>query len=228
MRTPFGWTLRRQNPLQILCACFVLWSLPAASLGMPTQITQTHTLPSEVTPTPIVSTPAQTSVHALAPAPALAPASASTSASAPVPVPAPASVPTPTSPAKHNTVRIGGIAFDRRVLALVATVCFVGTIAGWATRGPRVLRVRLLNKPTKTHLTVLVPPGPTPRLVPNESRNATRARSTLAPVSRLAPSGPGSGIIDYIAPFASSGEASERVQVDYLLDPGDCGDGDCR
>jgi hypothetical protein len=121
----------------------------------------------------------------------------------------------------HETVQIGGLSFDRRVLALVAMVCLVPTIAGRAGRGAREPRVRLLTRPKKTSLTVLVPPGPAPRLVPGESPNATRARPAHAPVPRQAPAGAGSGIIDYIAPFAGSGEGNEKARVDYLLESGE-------
>lgn len=126
-----------------------------------------------------------------------------------------------TSAARHDTVRIGSVSFDRRALALVAMVCLVGTIAGLATRHPREPRVRSLAKPKRTRLTVLVPPGPAPRLIPGDSPNATRARRARAPVTRMAPAGTGSGIIDYIAPFVASESASEKARVDYLLDPGD-------
>jgi hypothetical protein len=120
-----------------------------------------------------------------------------------------------------RTVQIAGVSFDRRVLGLVAMVCLVGTIAGRARKGPREPRVRLLSKPKKTSLTVLVPPGPAPRLIPGESPNATRARPAPAFVSRQVPAGTGSGIIDYIAPFAGSGEGSENARVDYLLESDD-------
>jgi hypothetical protein len=33
------------------------------------------------------------------------------------------------------------------------------------------------------------------------------------------PSTTRSGIVDYIAPFASAGEASDKAQLDYLLEP---------
>jgi hypothetical protein len=106
-------------------------------------------------------------------------------------------------------------------LALLALVCVVGTIVGRARSGPREPRVRLFTRPKKTHLTVLVPPGPAPRLVAGESPNATRARPAPAPVVRTAPAGTGTGVIDYIAPFAGSGEASESARVDYLLETDD-------
>ena len=106
-------------------------------------------------------------------------------------------------------------------LALVAMAGLVGTIAGLAGRGAREPRVRLLTRPKKTRPTVLVPPGPTPRLVPGESPNATRARPAPAPVLRTAPAGTGSGIIDYIAPFVGAADASENARVDYLLESGD-------
>jgi len=111
--------------------------------------------------------------------------------------------------------------FGWALVALLALVCVVGTIVGWARNGPREPRVRLLARPKKTHLTVLVPPGPAPRLVAGESPNATRARPAPAPVLRTAPAGTGSGVIDYIAPFADSGEANETARVDYLLEAGD-------
>lgn len=107
------------------------------------------------------------------------------------------------------------------MLVLVALVCLVGTIAGWVSQGPREPRVRLLAKPKKMRLTVLVPAGPAPRLVASESPNATRARAAAAPVPRTAPAGTGSGIIDYIAPFAGPAQASENVKLDYLLESGD-------
>jgi hypothetical protein len=119
---------------------------------------------------------------------------------------------------ENSTVRIGGVSFDRRVLTLLAMGCLIGVIAGWLSGGPRETHFRLLNKPKKTHLSVLVPPGPAPRLIPRDSPNATRASSTRAPVPRQTPVGATrSGVIDYIAAFADSGEASEGVRVDYLL-----------
>jgi hypothetical protein len=91
-------------------------------------------------------------------------------------------------------------------------------IVGWVSGGPRDTRFRLLNRPKKTRLSVLVPPGPPSRLIPSDSPNATRARWTRAPVSRQTPAcATGSGVIDYIAAFADSAEASEGDRVDYLL-----------
>jgi hypothetical protein len=127
-----------------------------------------------------------------------------------------------TSMADISTARIGGVWFDRRVLTLLAMGCLVGMITGWASGGPRETRFRLLNKPKKTHLSVLAPPGPAPRLIPSDSPNATRARWTRAPVSRQTPAGAtGSSAVDYIAVFADSAEASEGARVDYLLESSD-------
>ena len=126
--------------------------------------------------------------------------------------------PAATSMANDSTARIGGVSFDRRVLTLLAMGCLVGMIAGWVGGGPRETHFRPLNKPKKMRLSVLVPPGPAPRLIPSDSPNATRARWTRAPVSRQTPAGAtGSGVIDYIAAFADSAEASEGGRVDYLL-----------
>jgi hypothetical protein len=136
--------------------------------------------------------------------------------------PAPAAV---TATVNDSTSRIGGVSFDRRVLTLLAMGCVVGMIVGWARGGPRETRFRLLNKPKKTRLSVLVPPGPAPRLIPGDSPNATRARWPHGPVSRQTPvGGTGSGAIDYIAAFADPGQASEEDSVDYLLIPSDSED----
>jgi hypothetical protein len=116
--------------------------------------------------------------------------------------------------------RIMRTPFGWALLALVAVVFLVGTLSGRARGNPRDPRVRLLAKPKRTRLTVLVPPGPTPRLIPSESPNATRARPVPAAAPRRMP-GAGSGIIDYIAPFVSSGEARDTLRVDYLREPGD-------
>ena len=89
-----------------------------------------------------------------------------------------------TSTADNSNAHIGGVSFDRRVLTLLAMGCLVGMIVGWVSGGPRETRLHLLEKPKKAHLSVLVPPGPAPRLIPNDSPNATRARWTRAPVSR--------------------------------------------
>ena len=45
-------------------------------------------------------------------------------------------------------------------LALIALVFLVGTFAGRARKGPREPRVRLLARPKKMRLTVLVPRAP--------------------------------------------------------------------
>lgn len=114
--------------------------------------------------------------------------------------------------------RGGSVFFDRRVLTLLALACLVGMIAGWVGGGPRETGFRLLNKPKKSHLSVLVPPGPAPRLIPGDSPNATRAQRALAPLPRQTPADAGgSGGINYIAAFADSAEASEGAKVDYLL-----------
>jgi hypothetical protein len=131
----------------------------------------------------------------------------------------------PTAPASsaslanNRTAQVGGVWFDRRVLMLIAMGCLIGMIAGWASGGPRETRFRLLNKPKKTQVSVLVPPGPAPRLIPGDSPNATRARSTRAPVLRQTPAaGPArSRVIDYIAPFADPAARSEAARIDYLL-----------
>lgn len=128
------------------------------------------------------------------------------------PAPAPAPVP---SLANNGTARLSRFSFDRRVLTLLAMGCLVGMIAGWLSGGPREPRMRLLNKPKKMHLEVLVPPGPAPRLIPRDSPHATRASSSRIPVSRQA--GTHSGVVDYIAAFAESEEGSEGDRIDYLL-----------
>jgi hypothetical protein len=135
------------------------------------------------------------------------------------------STPTPAAPTfegSSSAARVGGAWFDRRVLTLLATGCLIGMLAGWTSGGPRGTRFRLLNKPQKTHMPVLVPPGPTPRLIPSDSPNATRALWTRASVSRRTPPGAAhSGVIDYIAVFADSAEASEAGRVDYVLESSD-------
>ena len=102
-----------------------------------------------------------------------------------------------------------------QVWCLLALGCVVGVIAAWVSRGPRKTRLRLLNKPTKARLPVLVPPGPAPRLIPSDSPNATRPVGTGAPLSRQLPAG--ATHINYIAAFADSGKGSEGGRVDYLL-----------
>jgi hypothetical protein len=126
--------------------------------------------------------------------------------------------------ASQDTVQIGSVSFDRRAIALLLLVCLAGWIAGLASKSPRAPRIRLLTRPKKTRLPVLIPPGAPPRLIPGDSPNATRARRARAPVPRQAPTGTGTGIIDYIAPFADSGDSSDNARVDYLLDAGDGSD----
>ena len=112
---------------------------------------------------------------------------------------------------------------DRRVLTLLAMACLIGVIAGWANGGPRETRFRLFNKPKKSsRLSVLVPPGPAPRLIPRDAPNAARAR-IRAPVPRQTPATPTRPrVINYIAAFADSAQASERSgRVDYVLVPSD-------
>jgi len=77
-------------------------------------------------------------------------------------VSAPASATVP-SMANDRMARIGGASLDRRVLTLLAMGCLIGLIAGWVNGGPRKTHFRLLNKPTKTRLSVLVPAAPAGR-----------------------------------------------------------------
>jgi len=177
MRTPFGWTLTSQTPLQVLCACFVLWGMPTAALAAPEQLT----------PPSVQSTAAPAAVTA-----------------------------TPDNSAAH----IGGASFNRRALLLLALACLIGLMVGRASRGAREPRVRLLNKPKKTPLSVLVPSRPVPRLIPGDSPHATRPRSTPVPVPRRTPEST-TGVIDYLAAFAGSAEGGDKLRVDYLLDSGD-------
>jgi hypothetical protein len=124
----------------------------------------------------------------------------------------------PAAVANNSIARIGDVLLDRQVLTLLVIGCLVGMIAGWIRRHPREPRVRLLNKPKKTPLSILVPPGPAPRLIPSDSPKVTRPRSTRAPVPRQTPVGAARPrVINYIAAFADSAEASERDRVDYLL-----------
>jgi hypothetical protein len=126
---------------------------------------------------------------------------------------------TTTATTNDSTARTGGVSFDRRVLVLLAIGCIVGLIAGWVARGgAREPRVRLLHKPKKVQVSVLVPSSPAPRLIPGDSPNATRARWARTPVPRQTPAGaPRPGIIHYLAAFADPAEASEKARVDYLL-----------
>ncbi|HVY81264.1 MAG TPA: hypothetical protein VG994_09815 [Steroidobacteraceae bacterium] len=114
------------------------------------------------------------------------------------------------------------------MLTLLAMGCLVGLIAGWANTGPREPRVRLLNKPKKTHLEVLVPARAPPRLIPSDAPNAVRARWARAPVPRQTPDGATrAGVVDYIAAFADSARGSEQCRIDYVLVPSESeGDGE--
>jgi hypothetical protein len=92
-------------------------------------------------------------------------------------------------------------------------------IAGWASAGPRDTRLRLLKKPKKARLSVLVSPGPAPRLIPGDSPNARRARWARAPVSRQTSVGDTHPrVLHYFAPFADAAETNEDARVDYLLE----------
>jgi hypothetical protein len=122
--------------------------------------------------------------------------------------------------------RIGSLLFDRKVLALLAIGCLLGMIIGWIGRDPREPQLRLVNKPKKTPLPVLVPPGPAPRLIPGDCPNATRPRSTRAPVPRQTPVGAARPrVIDYLAAFADPPETGEGGRVDFLLVSSDSEDG---
>jgi hypothetical protein len=137
------------------------------------------------------------------------------------PTPA-ASAPVSVARINNSTTHVGGVSFDRRVLTLLAMGCLVGVIAGWVSGGPREPRLRLLSKAKKTRLSVLVLPGPAPRLIPSDSPNATRARWARASASRQTPDGATRpGIVDYLAVFAGSAEGSEGDRVDYLLESTD-------
>lgn len=150
-----------------------------------------------------------------APAAALAASEQSTATTAASTVPAAAA----NSTAHDHTAEVSRSSLDRRVLTLLAMGCLVGMIAGWARGGPRETRVRLLHKPKKTHLSVLVSPGPAPRLIPGDSPNARRARWSRAEVSRQTPIGATHPrVLHYLAAFADSPDASDEAHVDYLLD----------
>jgi hypothetical protein len=131
-------------------------------------------------------------------------------------------MPVATSTAPDSATHIGRIVFDRRVLTLLAIGGLVGMLLGWLGRDPREPQIRLLNKPKKEDLSILVPAGPAPRLIPGDSPNATRPRSTRAPVPRQTPVGAARPrVIDYLAAFADSPDASGEARVDYLLESGD-------
>jgi hypothetical protein len=124
--------------------------------------------------------------------------------------------------ANNSTARIVSLLFDRRVLTLLAMGCLFGMIVGWVSRDPREPRFRLLNKPKKTPLSILVPPGPAPRLIPSDSPKVTRPRSMRAPVPRQTPVGAARPrVIDYLAAFSDSADGSEGDRVDYVLVLGD-------
>jgi hypothetical protein len=157
--------------------------------------------------------PSQTSLHALCACCALWGASAAVLAD---PASGAATV------VDNSAARIGSVLFDRRVLMLLAMGGLVGMLIGWIGRYPREPRIRLLNKPKKMPLSILVPPGPAPRLIPGDSPNATRPRATRAPVPRQTPVGAARPrVIDYIAAFTDPAEPSEAGRVDYLLVSGD-------
>jgi hypothetical protein len=120
-----------------------------------------------------------------------------------------------TSIANHSIGRISGVSFNRLALSLLAMACLVGMIARWGRGDARKPRLRLINKPKKTPLSVLVPPGPAPRLIPSDSPKAARARGTRSPMSHQLPAG--ATHIDYLAAFADPAEASDAARVDYLL-----------
>lgn len=187
MRTPFGWTQTSQASLQIVCACCLLWSAPAAALAAPEQITTSTAISAQ---------------------PSLAANSNASNSGARI----------GGAHSRHTSSSISSVLFDKRVLSLLGMAGVIGLIAGWASGGPRETRFRLWNKPKKTHLSVLVPPGPPPRLIPGDSPRATRARWTRDPIPRPIPApGTHSRVIHYLAPFADPPPASEETQVDYLL-----------
>jgi hypothetical protein len=147
-----------------------------------------------------------------------APAAALAASGQVTPTPVASAPAAPISAATGSTDRIGSALFDRRVLTLVAMACVVGLLAGWLGGGPGETRFRLLNKPKKTRVSVLVPPRLAPPLIPRDAPNATRASSARAQVTRQTPAGATlPRVIDYLAPFADPAEASEGAQVDYLL-----------
>jgi hypothetical protein len=107
------------------------------------------------------------------------------------------------------------------LVLLLLLACLLGFAVGWLGGGPRVL-LRLLNKPKKAPPPILVPPGPTPRLVAGDSPKATRARSTDANGPRQTPAGiRRSGAIDYIAVFTAPAEGRRNARLDYLLESGE-------
>lgn len=128
----------------------------------------------------------------------------------------------PISTASDGTRRMEGASFKRGVLPLVVMGCLVGMIIGWVVRSPPDTRFRLLHKPKKMPLSVLVPPTRAARLIPGDSPNATRALSSCAPMPRPAPvSARRLAGIDYIAVFSDSTKPGAGTRVDYLLEAGD-------
>jgi hypothetical protein len=135
------------------------------------------------------------------------------------PTPAPAAR---GSPQNNASARAGRGSFDKRVLVLVVLAGSVGMIVGWSNRGRREIRFRLLNKPNKAPLPVLVPPRPTARLVPGDLPNATRALRTRAPIPQpIHTGGSRSRVIHYLAVFAESAQPSSQTPIDFLLVEGD-------
>ena len=92
------------------------------------------------------------------------------------------------------------------VFALLAVAWLVGMLVRRGGRDARP-RLRLINKPKRMPLSVLVPPGPAPRLVPGDSPKATRPRGTRTPLSQQLPAG--ATHIDYLAAFADAATPSE-------------------
>lgn len=127
------------------------------------------------------------------------------------------------APATALAAPADGVVSERRVVAAIAILIAVGGVVGMIAgrdRGTRGPRLRLLNDSKKAQLSVLVPPGPPPRLIPSESPNAIRPRPPHAPTRRNTPEGkPTTGIVDYIAAFADPPDPSGKDRVDYLLVP---------
>src|SRR5689334_2134881 len=99
-------------------------------------------------------------------------------------------------------------------LMLLALGCCIGLIAGWVSKVPRKTRVRLLTKPKDADLSVLVAPGPAPRLVPSDSPHATRPHAR-APLTRQPPPANVTHV-DYSAAFSDGGTGQDESRVDYL------------
>jgi hypothetical protein len=75
--------------------------------------------------------------------------------------------------------------------------------------------VRLFNKPQERDLSVLVPPGTAPRLIPGDSPNATRPSGARVQMTRQPPAVVTH--VDYSAAFSDSGKGKVDGPVDYLL-----------